>query len=451
MFHTRRRLGRVLIVATLVALIAAGCGSDEAEEEGSSDTTAAKSDFVEVSGVPGVTDEEISFSIMGTSTAKNPLGECYLECFRDGVEAYFDFVNADGGVYGRDLVLDDSLDDELGKSQQIALQIMAAKDSLATFLVPIISTAYQPFVDAKWPVYGYLTDHTAMSGKNNLFSTYSVSSFNVPKNDHPFIPKTLGAKKLGVLGYGVASSQTCVQQIENEFKGIYKDVASVVYANDELAFGLPNGVAPEVTRMKEAGVEAVFTCMESNGLKTFAQEMKRQGLSAPLVTYSVFEPDFIEKNASVLEGSIQGSRLRPDIASHSEGSKNFADWVEKRKPAKVNATTKQGWAAADLMVSGLKKVGGPFDQAKLIAATNTIEDWTANGLIAPVDIGRQHVGPSPTDSVTNGDDPLCFSYNQIKDGKLTFMGKATKDKPLVCWDMKDYEYREPVPTDVADL
>jgi ABC-type branched-subunit amino acid transport system substrate-binding protein len=451
MFRTRHGLGRAVAVASLIGLLAAGCGSDDGGDEESTDTTAAKSDFVEVSGVPGVTDEEIHFSAMGTSTAKNPLGECYLECFTDGVKAYFDYVNAGGGVYGRDLVLDDLLDDELGKSQQIALQIMAAKDSLATFLVPIISTAYQPFVDGKWPVYGYLTDHTAMAGKTNLFSTYSVSSFNVPKNDHPFIPKALGVKKLGVLGYGVASSQTCVKQIVDEFKGIYKDIASVVYSNDDLAFGLSNGVAPEVTAMKAAGVEAVFTCMESNGLKTFAQEMKRQGLGAPLVTYSVFENEFIETNASVLEGSIQGSRLRPDIASDSEGSKLFKEWIGKRKPAKINATTKQGWAAADLMVSGLKKVGGPFDQAKLIAATNAIEDWTANGLIAPVDIGRQHVGPTPTDSVTNGDDPLCFSYNQIKDGKLTFMGKATKDKPWVCWDMKDYEYREPVPTDVADL
>jgi hypothetical protein len=449
MHHRRNRLVRTLGVVALVGLIAAGCGSDD--KKSATDTTGKRSDFVPVSGVPGVTDTEIRFSALGTSTAKNPLGECYLECFVDGVEAYFAYRNATGGVYGRDLVLDEPLDDELGNGQKVALEITSSKDTLATFLVPIISTAYETFVDAEWPVYGYLTDHTAMAGKESLFSTYSVSSFNVPKNDHPFIPKALGAKKLGVLGYGVGSSQTCVDQVVNEFKGIYKDIASVVYSNKDLPFGLANGVAPEVTAMKDAGVQAVFTCMESNGLKTFAQEMKRQGLSAPLVTYSVFEDEFIADNASVLEGSIQGSRLRPTIASDSEGSKRFKEWIAKRNPAKVNATTRQGWAAADLMVSGLLKVGGPFDQAKLIAATNSIEDWTAEGLIAPVDVGRQHVGPTPTDSVTNGDDPLCFSYNQVKDGKLTFMAPATKDKPWVCWDMPDYEYRDPEAVDVADL
>jgi hypothetical protein len=169
------------------------------------------------------------------------------------------------------------------------------------------------------------------------------------------------------------------------------------------------------------------------------------------VTYAAFEDEFIEVNADVLEGSIQGTRLRPAIATDSKGSKLFEEWIDKRDPAKVNSTTRQGWVAADLMVQGLRAIGGPFDQQKLIEATNKLENWTADGMIAPVDIGRQHVGPTPTDSVTNGDDPLCFAYTQIKDGKLTFMGEATADKPWVCWDMPDYEYRDPEPTDVAEM
>jgi branched-chain amino acid transport system substrate-binding protein len=447
----RVRFVRAIGVMTLVGLIAAGCGSGDDGGGAATDTTAKRSEFVAVEGVPGVSDTEIRLSIMGTATASNPLGECYLECFADGVEAYFAYVNANGGIYGRDLVLDEPRNDELGKSQQVAIEVTTAKDSLATFLVPIISTAYQTFVDKNWPTFGYLTDHTAMSGKNNLFSTYSVSSFDVPKNDHPFIPRALGVKKLGVLGYNVGSSQTCVDQIVDEFDGIYSDIASVVYSNKDLPFGLSNGVAPEVTAMKDAGVEAVFTCMESNGLKSFAQEMKRQSLEAPLVTYSAFEDEFIEANADVLEGSIQGTRLRPAFASDSKGSKLFEEWIAKRDPEKINATTRQGWVAADLMVQGLRAIGGPFDQAKLIEATNKLENWTADGMIAPIDIGRQHVGPTPTDSVTNGDDPLCFAYTQIKDGKLTFMGEASAEKPWVCWDMKDYEYRDPEPTDVADM
>ena len=36
--------------------------------------------FVEISGVPGVTDDEIQFSVIGTK-ANNPLGTCILDCY----------------------------------------------------------------------------------------------------------------------------------------------------------------------------------------------------------------------------------------------------------------------------------------------------------------------------------------------------------------------------------
>jgi hypothetical protein len=444
----KNRFVRALGVVALVGLIAAGCGSDEDPKDDSTDTTSAKSEFVEVTGVPGVTDDEIRFSVLGTVTS--PTGECTVTCFAEGIQAYFDYINeAEGGVYGRKLVLEDVIDDELGKGQEKAIQIIAANDTFATFTNTLLGTVYQPFVDEKWPVFTYLTDHT-LGARETVFGTFSVSAFDIPRLDHPFVPKTLGAEKIATIGYNVGSSSTCVDQAVNEFEGIYSDIATVVYSNKSLPFGLANGVAPEVTAMKSAGVEAVFTCMEANGLKAFAQEMKRQGLEAPLVTYSGFEDDFIEQNADVLEGSIQGLRIRPAIAKDSEGTKLFKTWTEKAG-IDVKYTTKHGWGAADLMVSGLKKVGGPFDRQKLIDATNSIEQWTAKGMFSPIDIGRQHQGSTPDDRLTHGDMPLCFSYTQVKDGKLAFMGEETAEKPYVCWENEDYEYTEPEARDITDI
>ena len=36
---------------------------------------------------------------MGTNS-NNPLGTCVLDCFSDGVEAYFAFRNSQGGIFG---------------------------------------------------------------------------------------------------------------------------------------------------------------------------------------------------------------------------------------------------------------------------------------------------------------------------------------------------------------
>jgi hypothetical protein len=439
MVATRTWRARALVALTLVALLAAACGSSDDE---SSDTTKPDtSEKVAITGVPGVTDDEIRFSVIGTSTAKNPTGSCTLECYVNGIKAYFAYRNSEGGIYGRDLVLDTSLDDELVKGQQLAIEVVAADDTLAVFTNTLISN-YAEFIKAKWPVYSRVTDHGAASGHENIFGNNSVSSFDIPRIADGFLPKYYKATKIGVVGYGVGSSQTCVDQIVNEFEGEYKDLGSVVYSNKSLAFGLANGVGPEVTAMKQAGVELIYTCIETNGFKTFAQELSRQKLDAHMVTFGSFEEDFISQNANILEGMVQMSRERPAVAAPTKGRKLLEKWA-KELNVEVLQETLQGWGNADLMFQGLKKAGAPFDRQKLIDATNTLKQWTGDGLFAPVDVGRQHKGASPTDPSTNGDLPNCFAFLEVKDGKLTPLKPETKDKPYVCWPGDTYTYSDP--------
>ncbi len=67
---------------------------------------------------------------MGTNS-NNPLGTCVLDCFSDGIQAYFDFRNSTGGVWGRKLVLAKKVDDELSKNQEKALEVVSANDTFA--------------------------------------------------------------------------------------------------------------------------------------------------------------------------------------------------------------------------------------------------------------------------------------------------------------------------------
>jgi hypothetical protein len=435
---------RALVVIAVTALLAGACGSDEAEEDDAGSSTSATTPAVEITGVPGVTDDEIRFSVIGTSTAKNPTGSCTLECYVNGIKAYFAYRNSEGGIYGRKLVLDTPLDDELGKGQQLAIQVVAADETLAVFTNTLISN-YAEFVKAKWPVYSRVTDHGAASGNLNIFGNNSVSSFDIPRIADGFLPKHYKATKIGVVGYGVGSSETCVDQVVNEFKGEYKDLGSVVYSNKTLAFGLSNGVGPEVTAMKQAGVQLIYTCIETNGFKTFAQELARQGLKAHMVTFGSFEDDFVKQNAAILEGMVQMSRERPSVAAKTEGRKLLEKWA-KELDVEILQETLQGWGNADLMFQGLKKAGAPFDRQKLIDATNTLKQWTGDGLFAPVDVGRQHKGASPTDPSTNGDLPNCFAFLEVKGGKLTHIEPQTAEKPFLCWPGDTYEYSDPTPT-----
>ena len=55
--------------------------------------------------------------------------------------------------------------------------------------------------------------------------------------------------------------------------------------------------------MMEEGVDFVTTCMDSNGVLTLAQEMKKQGLDATQSLPNAYDHDFIEENAELFNGN----------------------------------------------------------------------------------------------------------------------------------------------------
>src|SRR3546814_18793335 len=56
-------------------------GTTEAAESGSEDSGEGSGEFQAISGVPGVTDDELSFAVLSTGES-NPLGYCLLACIR---------------------------------------------------------------------------------------------------------------------------------------------------------------------------------------------------------------------------------------------------------------------------------------------------------------------------------------------------------------------------------
>ena len=105
---------RVLAVLLAGGILVAACGNsddDSTQSADSSTTTTAGGgsttttsgngpdigEFQPIAGVPGVTDTEIDFAVLGTGPS-NPLGYCLLECYQAGVQAYFDYRNSLGGI-----------------------------------------------------------------------------------------------------------------------------------------------------------------------------------------------------------------------------------------------------------------------------------------------------------------------------------------------------------------
>ena len=138
--HRSRRLALSLVV--LAALAAAACGNSGDKSSGSDKTTttaASSGSAATITGVPGVTDKEIRFSSFGTITG-NPLGNCVLECYDQGLKAYFAYRNSLGGVDGRNMVLTTELDDAIDNPDVQAI-FLATPHSLHVEQVAAVARA----------------------------------------------------------------------------------------------------------------------------------------------------------------------------------------------------------------------------------------------------------------------------------------------------------------------
>jgi hypothetical protein len=453
----KRRTGRghararALAVLLALGLAAAACGnsgdddggsaaqSDQSDQGGSGGATSRR-------GVPGVTDDEIRFAAFGTNTG-NPTGACTLDCFLDGVNAYFAFRNSDGGIDGRELKITTTLDDQLANNQQTALEIVSANDTFAAFSATQLPTGWHDVSDAGIPLYVWGIHAAEANGQDAIFANTGTICGTCTSRALPYAGTLVDATKVAVLGYGVTQpSKDCVHAGADSVE-LYSDETGqeVAYTNDDLAFGLPNGIAPEVSAMKDAGVDFVTACFDLNGMKTLAQEMERQGMGdVPMLHPNTYDASFVREAGDLFEGDLVQVGFRPFQADpDGTGLEDFLHWMDETH-AEPSDLAMAGWIDADLAYQGIVAAGPEFDRASVIEATNQMTDFSADGLIDPIDWSRQHDAPTQDDPETHGYAQDCVALVRIHDGEFELVGDESR--PFFCWDGTTREWSDPEPT-----
>jgi ABC-type branched-subunit amino acid transport system substrate-binding protein len=436
-------------------VLAAACGNsgdDEADgtepgttvatEPGATTTTADLSTNNPVDE-KGVSDTEITFTSISTIT-NNVLGTDIGNAFNDGIEGYFEWRNSQGGIWGRDLVLGEKRDDQLGLNQQAAQEMVAQDDSLGAFVATLQFTGADVLNDAGVPTFGW-NIHPQFADRPAIYGHTAPLCLGCSGKYMPYLAKSVGATKVALLGYSVENSAKCVDGLEESFD-LYGDEAGaeVVFSDNTLAYGLPGGVAPQVSAMKEAGVDFITTCMDLNAMKTLAEELEKQGMGDVVMHHpNTYNQDFVAANADLFEGDIVVTLFAPFEYEVGEQQEAFFEYTDDSTRGEL---TMIGWIAADIAYTGLVKAGPDFDRAKVIAALNATTDYTAGGFVAPIDWSRQH--PDPVTNPDAASDQSCFSPVRIVDGKFEPY-LAPIDKPFLCMDNTTEELGEPVATSFA--
>ena len=88
------------------------------------------------------------------------------------------------------------------------------------------------------------------------------------------------------------------------------------------------------------------------------------------------------------------------------GLKLYLTQMKKYEPKYVeDEVAMQGWESASLFAEGVKMAGNNLTQANVIAQTNKLTAFTANGLSTPVNWVTAHTSTAP---------PYCDAYIQVK-------------------------------------
>jgi len=452
---SRRAIAAVVL---MLALVASACSNssndagttDDGEGGGGGDTPTEgdggeerRDEKVELSGVPGVSDDEITFAAIGTKTG-NPLGTCILDCYVEGIEAYFAYRNSEGGIYGRDLVLGDPLDDELSANQVRALDVISNDNVFGVFEATLLATGWGDLDGAGIPTYAWGIHSTEAAERPHIFPSTVVRCANCVRRGPPYVAREVGATKAASLGYGVSeNSKDCTASTADSFELFAEDTGvELAYENDDLEYGLPNGIGPEVTAMKEAGVDFISTCIDLNGMKSLAQELERQGMDDVVLLHpNTYDQRFVEEAGSLFEGDVVGVQFRP-FEAEVEGTAlaEFEEWMAEQgsEPTELAMV---GWINATTAFEGLLAAGPEFDREAVTNATNAMTEFTAGGLLAPIDWTLAHSPYSRDDEADASAESECGAFVKVEEGR--FVTLAPPETPFLCWEGDPTVWSEP--------
>lgn len=428
---------RILLVGTALVVTLAACGNSSSSKEtstgGTTATTASQQSLTENVPVhaPGVTNTSIQ---VATITSKTNIFGGTEGDFAFGVQAYFDYMNSTGGIYGRHLKIANNRDDQMSQNQQQIIASLANDNAFATFIAtPTLSAPGIATLDQHHQPTFVWNINPEIIGHDNVFGTVGALCFSCYGTGNPFLAQQLHFNKVAILGYGVtASSKECAQATKLSFEKYPS--AKVVFFDDELQFAQAD-LSSDVSQLKANGAQLIFTCIDQKESVLLGKELLKQHSTAIQLLPNSYDENYVSANAQYLEGDIdevqfaafQYTPLVPE-------EQTMMTWLRNGKYP-INELSSEGWVAANEFVTGLKLAGPQFSQQTVISSLNSETHYDANGMIVPIDWTRQHndpAGPNGTINPANQGQYNCASDVQVHNGTFVPFPSVPSGKQWIC-------------------
>ena len=265
---------------------------------------------------------------------------------------------------------------------------------------------------------------------DNIFGSLGALCFSCGGHFLPWLATKEGYTKVGILAYSKATSASsglCADGTRTSYTK-YSPNVKVAFFDDSLGFSAD--ITTDVTRMKEAGVQFVSTCMDNNEVTKLAREMKKQGLNAVQTLPNGYDHEALAQSGGVFEGSYVSPQYVPWEASpQSPATKQFLDYTSQHHVTTVELS-EDGWLMGAMFLDGLKLAGPSFTKQKVIDALNTQTAESPGGLIVPIDWTKQHNDPTNNHAVASKYE--CSAVTKIVNNKFVPQF-TTPGKPWICF------------------
>lgn len=305
----------------------------------------------------------------------------------EGAKLYIDAVNGRGGVNGQTIELlsmDDKFDPKL--TVENARKLIVEKKVVALFLVRGTpqSLALMPLLaEFRVPLVGPSTGAMALHDPVNPYIFNVRASYQVEAERAVKHLSLVGIDKIAVLQADDSFGADAVIGAEAGFKAVNKKPALMEkFARVKPDFG------PVAAKVAKSEAQAVLFIGSGTIVADGTKAIRAAGSRAQIVTLSNnASGGFIKDMGENARGTIVSQVFPYERSISSPLVKEVQELVKAKNSGDISPALVEGYAAAKVLVEGLRRAGANPTREKLIAALNGLRKF---------DIGGMEVSYSPT-------------------------------------------------------
>jgi ABC-type branched-subunit amino acid transport system substrate-binding protein len=303
-----------------------------------------------------------------------------------GVRAYFNMVNATGGVCGRKLTLltgDDRLQAASNRSETEKLS-----DQVLAFVgnTTVTDDGGTPVIDGKKipDVSLSISEARIRSAFNfspNPIDLDGVGSGVAPVLQH--MAKTYGISRAAIIYPEQASAKARALEYRQDF-----EKAGIEVVEEFSVAVTETNFSSQVNTMKNSDVDIVITALEVNGMARLAQafDQARWFPKVPFYGAQVYGKKFLELAGSAANGTIVGfSFAIPEDRGSNQAVAKLHEWYTKSNPGlDFDFFAIMGWIAADMFVTALRSTGPNPTRESLHAELSKFTAYQGGGIVGTI-------------------------------------------------------------------